>query len=119
MSVEKKTETTVIQYEEETNGFFSIVKRVCKDFIAVSAIYLVGYFDLSIAWLIAPVLLGAFRTEWKIKKDRKRKAIRAAVQNEKKVILSSIGDLPSWVRIISFALSVHTTYIFNDELVCP
>lgn len=95
----KNVEDTVVKYEEDTSSLFRIVKTVLKNFVTVSTIYLFGYFDLSVAWLIAPIILGAFRTEWKKVKDRKRKAVQETVLNEKKVILSTLGDLPSWVSI--------------------
>lgn len=97
----KNVEETVVKYEEDTSSLFRIVKTVLKNFVTVSTIYLFGYFDLSVAWLIAPIVLGAFRTEWKKVKDRKRKAVQETVLNEKKVILSTLGDLPSWVRCSS------------------
>lgn len=91
-------ENILIVREDESNSVFRIVKRFFKKFVTLSTIYLVGYFDLSIAWLIAPVILSAFREEWKNSKERKRESVKLAMQNEKKVILSVIGeDLPSWV----------------------
>lgn len=98
MKMDEK-EDIIIQYEDKSSSIFNIIKQILKNFATVSTIYLFGYFDLSVAWLIAPVVLNAFRIEWKKAKNRKSKAVQMAVQNEKKVILSTIGDLPSWVSI--------------------
>lgn len=93
-------ENIVIVREEDSNSVFKIIKRFFKNFVTISTIYLVGYFNFSIAWLIAPVILSAFREEWKKSRDRKCQSVKLTMQNEKKVILSVIGeDLPSWVRV--------------------
>lgn len=91
------SEKAVIKYEDGSSSFLSIIKRFLKNIATVSTIYLFGYFDFSIAWLIAPVLLGAFREEWKKTRDRKRQSVKLAVQDEKNVILAQLSDLPAWV----------------------
>lgn len=63
-------------------------------------IYLLGYYDFSIAWLITPLFLSALRTQWKKERNAKLDAARqAALTNEKAMIESRIRveDLPSWV----------------------
>lgn len=90
-------EKAVVKYEDGSANFIKIIKIFLKNLATVSTIYLFGYFDLSIAWLIAPVLLNAFRQEWKKSSDRKRQSVKLAVQDEKNVILAQLSDLPAWV----------------------
>lgn len=92
--------TNLVKYDDDGNSFLNIVKRFAKNIATVSTIYLFGYFDISIAWLIAPVLLSVFREEWRKTSDRKRQAVKLAHQDEKNVILSQLGDLPAWVWFI-------------------
>lgn len=110
MSSEEKT---VIKYEDGSTNFISIIKRFAKNIATVSTIYLFGYFDLSIAWLIAPVLLSAFREEWKKTSDRKRQSVKLAVQDEKNVILAQLGDLPAWVSEIGAEASPNRNLRLN------
>ncbi|KAK7792686.1 hypothetical protein R5R35_007285 [Gryllus longicercus] len=64
----------------------------------VAAVYLLGYFDLSFAWLLAPVLLSVVRDEWKKDHEARRSVAKAAAtRSEREVILARVGDLPSWV----------------------
>ncbi|XP_065206055.1 extended synaptotagmin-2-A isoform X2 [Planococcus citri] len=91
------SDTKTLAQFDEGNSFFNIIKRFIKNIATVSTIYLFGYFDLSIAWLVAPVLLNAFRQEWKKSSDRKRQSVKLAVQDEKNVILAQLSDLPAWV----------------------
>jgi hypothetical protein len=74
--------------------------RVCTTKKCSPGIYLLGYYDFSIAWLITPLFLTALRTQWKKERDAKLGAARhAALTNEKEMIESRIRveDLPSWV----------------------
>ena len=64
------------------------------------AIYWIGYFDFSFAWLITPLLLTVLRDQWKKERDYRLSAARhASIANEKERIESRIRvvDLPSWV----------------------
>ncbi|XP_075219377.1 extended synaptotagmin-like protein 2 isoform X2 [Lycorma delicatula] len=73
---------------------YGAFKKVC----AVAAIYLVGYFNFSAAWFVAPVILSVVREEWKKTKELKRNIAKAAaMSNEKDVILARIDELPAWV----------------------
>lgn len=101
---------TLAQFEEGSN-FLNIIKRFLKNIATVSTIYLFGYFDLSIAWLVAPVLLNAFRQEWKKSSDRKRQSVKLAVQDEKNVILAQLSDLPAWVSKLLLNLFSDKPYL--------
>ncbi|XP_076165334.1 extended synaptotagmin-like protein 2 isoform X2 [Ptiloglossa arizonensis] len=62
-----------------------------------------GYLNLSIAWLIAPVALAAWKSERR--KDNKLKAIIAqatVMAKEKELIMSRLDELPSWVYFPDF-----------------
>ncbi|CAL7948734.1 unnamed protein product [Xylocopa violacea] len=62
-----------------------------------------GYLNLSIAWLIAPVALAAWKMERR--KDNELKAITAqasVMAKEKELIMSRLDELPSWVYFPDF-----------------
>ena len=89
--------------EEEQTATDSVIK-VIKRFVFKSfgwfTIYLVGYYNFSIAWLVTPLLLNVFRAQWKADRDHKLAAAReAALTDERKMIESRIRaeDFPSWV----------------------
>ncbi|XP_063237975.1 extended synaptotagmin-2 isoform X2 [Bacillus rossius redtenbacheri] len=64
----------------------------------VAAVYMLGYYNLSVAWLITPVIFAVVREEWKKESESKRNIAKAAaLSNEKDVILARIDDLPAWV----------------------
>lgn len=64
----------------------------------VGALYLAGYFQISVAWLITPIILLVMRDQWKKEKKLKSSfAQAAALANEKDVIMARITDLPAWV----------------------
>lgn len=91
-------DNVVIVEEGKGSVIFRYFTLFLKKFITVSSIYLFGYYDLSVGWLVAPVILSIFREEWNRRKELKRDAVRMLMKNEKKVILSVLGkDLPSWV----------------------
>ncbi|XP_076290205.1 extended synaptotagmin-like protein 2 isoform X2 [Lasioglossum baleicum] len=63
-----------------------------------SIIWGCGYFNVSIAWLIAPIALAAWKTERR--KDNELKVITAKASimaKEKELIMSRLDELPSWV----------------------
>ena len=62
-----------------------------------------GYSNLSIAWLIAPIALAAWKSERR--KDNELKAITAqasVMAKEKELIMSRLDELPSWVYFPDF-----------------
>ncbi|KAF6204014.1 hypothetical protein GE061_002353 [Apolygus lucorum] len=64
----------------------------------IAVVYLLGYFNISPAWLLAPVVLSVLREEWGKEKQLKRNIAKAAaLSNEKEVILARVDDLPAWV----------------------
>uniref|UniRef100_A0A1B6M122 Extended synaptotagmin-like protein 2a n=1 Tax=Graphocephala atropunctata TaxID=36148 RepID=A0A1B6M122_9HEMI len=80
------------------SSVFDILKHASKQIAAVSVIYLIGYFNISPAWLIGPLVLSVMRDQWKKEKELKRNMAKAsALSNEKDVILARIDDLPAWV----------------------
>ncbi|XP_050444706.1 extended synaptotagmin-2 isoform X2 [Cataglyphis hispanica] len=62
-----------------------------------------GYFNYSIAWLIAPIALSVWRTEYK--KDNELRILTtqaSALAKEKVLITGRIDELPSWVYFPDF-----------------
>ena len=83
-----------------TDNIIKVIKRFVLKSFGWFTIYLVGYYNFSIAWLITPLLLNVLRAQWKSDRDHKLAAAReAALTDEKKMIESRIRveDLPSWV----------------------
>ena len=69
-----------------------------KHLSKIAIVYLFGYFNVSPAWLLGPVVLTVLREEWKKEKTLKRNIAKAAaLSNEKDVILARVDDLPAWV----------------------
>ena len=59
-----------------------------------------GYFRMSLAWMVGLVGLTAAREQWKKERDFRMSAARASsLYDEKDVILARVSDLPSWVSI--------------------
>lgn len=80
------------------DSIFSLVYSIVKKVTIVGAIYLVGYMNWSVAWLITPVVFAVTREYWRKTSDSRREIAKAsAVANEKDVILARITDLPAWV----------------------
>lgn len=80
------------------DGIFTILYSIAKKVTMVGAIYLVGYMNWSVAWLITPIVLAVTREYWRKTNEVKREIAKAsAVANEKDVILARIDDLPAWV----------------------
>ncbi|XP_056636297.1 extended synaptotagmin-3-like isoform X3 [Diorhabda sublineata] len=73
---------------------FRIVKRI----ILYIFIYLIGYFNCSITWILILVFATTLSEDYLNFKNRKRTfAKKTANGNEKDVILENLGELPSWV----------------------
>ena len=100
-SVESRAkELAGIDEPGSSDSIFQVIRRFCFKSIAWLGIYLLGYYDFSIAWLITPLMLTVFRQQWKKERDFRLSAARqAALTNEKAMIESriKIEDLPSWV----------------------
>lgn len=81
-----------------SDSVFTLLYSVVKKVTIVGAIYLVGYMNWSVAWLITPVILAVTREYWRHTSEISREIAKAsATANEKDVILARINDLPSWV----------------------
>ncbi|XP_026289942.1 extended synaptotagmin-1 isoform X1 [Frankliniella occidentalis] len=79
-------------------GVLSILYSVTKKVGTVAIVYLLGYYNISVAWLIGPVILSVVRDEWKKTSDARRALAKAAaMSNEKEVIIARIDELPAWV----------------------
>ncbi|XP_019695734.1 extended synaptotagmin-2 isoform X2 [Harpegnathos saltator] len=62
-----------------------------------------GYFNLSIAWLIAPIAFSVWKTERKRDNELRTITAQASVlAKEKELIVSRLDELPSWVYFPDF-----------------
>lgn len=78
---------------------YDVSVRIARHFPLVLGVYLLGYFRMSVAWLVGLVGFTAARHQWKKEHDFRMQAARASVlSDEKEVITARVSDLPSWVR---------------------
>lgn len=100
MAGASKEDTSEVITKKVVGGtnILQIVKTVSKQVGTVAVIYLLGYFNISPAWMIAPMILFVIRGEWKKEKELKRNVAKAsALRSEKEVILARVDELPAWV----------------------
>lgn len=115
LPVTKSTSTSSASDDSLFNLMYSIVKKVSL----VGAIYIVGYMNWSVAWLITPVILAVTREYWRKNNAIKREVAKAsATANEKDVILARISDLPAWVSLMLFIFSPFFISQQQTFLVC-
>ncbi|KAJ9595368.1 hypothetical protein L9F63_027246, partial [Diploptera punctata] len=92
------TVVTPIRFSIGGTSIINVLYSFAKKIGAVAFVYLLGYFEFSVAWLIGPVILSVIRDEWKKEHELRRNVAKAAALcNEKEVILARVDDLPSWV----------------------
>ncbi|XP_059048982.1 extended synaptotagmin-1 isoform X2 [Achroia grisella] len=83
---------------DESATIFSLIYRFFKKVSIVGAVYLVGYMQWSVAWLIGPVILSVVRDQWRRESEYRRNLAKAAaLSSEKDVVLARLDDLPAWV----------------------
>ena len=77
-----------------------VIKTFGFKAVTCVGIYLLGYCDVSIAWLIPPLFIMVLHEQCVKRKERRFSSARQAARtNEKSMIESCIrvADLPSWV----------------------
>lgn len=95
----KKKEIAQLR-SEYTTSIFATVKNIFKNTLMVSCVYLFGYFNLSFAWLLFPIIFTVVKDDWKKSGKYKRELAKAtALTSEKEMILARLDDLPAWVCI--------------------
>ena len=112
-----KTDDLYNEGSEEPSTTDDVIKLVKKFFlksVGWVGIYLLGYYNLSIAWLLTPLIITVLKSQWKADRIQKLSASREAASpnsNEEKMIKSRIRveDLPSWVffpdKVILFVIT--------------
>ena len=97
-----------------TDDVIKLVKKFFLKSVGWVGIYLLGYYNLSIAWLLTPLIITVLKSQWKADRIQKLSASREAANpnsNEEKMIKSRIRveDLPSWVffpdKVIFFVIT--------------
>lgn len=87
-----------------------------KQVSIVGAVYLVGYMQWSVAWLIGPVVLSLLRDRWRRESEYRRSLAKAAAQtSEKDVVLARLDDLPAWVSLLFCFYICNTVYIKKKQ----
>ncbi|CAH0722662.1 unnamed protein product, partial [Brenthis ino] len=83
---------------DDNMSVFSVIYRFFKKVAIVGAVYLIGYMQWSVAWLIGPVILSVMRDQWRKESEYRRNLAKtAATSSEKDIILARLDDLPAWV----------------------
>ncbi|KAL0850083.1 hypothetical protein ABMA28_011976 [Loxostege sticticalis] len=83
---------------DEGTTVLSMIYKFFKKVSVVGAVYLVGYMQWSVAWLIGPIILSVLRDQWRKESEYRRNIAKAAaLSSEKDVVLARLDDLPSWV----------------------
>nr|XP_026484939.1 extended synaptotagmin-2 isoform X3 [Vanessa tameamea] len=83
---------------DDNLSVLSVIYRFFKKVTIVGAVYLVGYMQWSVAWLIGPVVLSVMRDQWRKESEYRRNLAKtAALSSEKDVVLARLDDLPAWV----------------------
>ncbi|XP_013193142.1 extended synaptotagmin-2 isoform X3 [Amyelois transitella] len=83
---------------DDSTNVLSMIYRFFKKVSIVGAVYLVGYMQWSVAWLIGPVVLSLLRDQWRKESEYRRNIAKAAaLSSEKDVVLARLDDLPAWV----------------------
>ncbi|KAM3966830.1 LOW QUALITY PROTEIN: extended synaptotagmin-like protein 2 [Aphomia sociella] len=83
---------------DDSVSILSVIYKFFKKVSIVGAVYLVGYMQWSVAWLIGPVILSVVRDQWRKESEYRRNLAKAAaLSSEKDVVLARLDDLPAWV----------------------
>ena len=99
----KKITVSIVQKRIGGTSILSVLYSCAKKIGTVAIVFLMGYFELSVAWFIGPVILYVIREEWKKDEELRRNTAKAAaMSNEKEEILARVDDLPSWVRMLIY-----------------
>ena len=98
---ENKDEGPVtLQPRQASSTIASYAKKLGVNTLACISVYLLGYFEFSVAWMIPPLMLSVLQRQWKKDKRNKLAAAReAALTNEQAMIEARMNaeELPSWV----------------------
>ena len=91
-------------------GLMAVVTDYFKKAGVVVGVWGWGYFRMSSAWLLLGLFFYCGNERYRAVKEKKRSFLtKAAREDEKKAILSSIDELPSWVS--SSSSSYYTTIV--------
>ncbi|CAH2099809.1 unnamed protein product [Euphydryas editha] len=83
---------------DENGSVLSVIYRFFKKVAMVGAVYLVGYMQWSVAWLIGPVILSVMRDQWRKENENRRNLAKvAAISSDRDIVLARLDDLPAWV----------------------
>ena len=97
-----KTESKLVTLPPrgQSSSVMGVVRKIGLRTLAWLGVYLLGYFDYSVAWLVTPLILSVVRDEWKKdKRNRLAAAREAALSNEQAMVEARLDmdELPSWV----------------------
>jgi len=94
------TEITKLRPRSDPNSLLKICKNFGLKSLAWVGVYLLGYFNFSIGWMVTPLLFSVLRDSWKKEKRNRLAAAReSALTNEQAMLELRMDaeDLPSWV----------------------
>ena len=74
-----------------------LLVRYFKYVGALLAVWILGYFGFSTAWVMIGLFMYMSNEEYRKVKDSKKAFARHAALNEKEAILARVEELPAWV----------------------
>ncbi|XP_028155501.2 extended synaptotagmin-3 isoform X1 [Diabrotica virgifera virgifera] len=75
----------------------SLFVRIVKRVVFYGLLYLVGYANWSMTWVLIPALLVTLSEEYTHTKKKKRTFAKEAASGKEKEIIENWGELPFWV----------------------
>lgn len=108
----------------------SVLKKVYKNWmnelliqlyffkvLIVAVVYLIFYYELSITWLIAFVVLSALRDQQvEIKRIEKQQRRIKLSSSEKEAVLAQLDDLPAWVVFPDVERTEWLNKVLNNKM---
>lgn len=93
-------EVTTLSPRSDPTSIVAIAKNLGLRSLAWLGVYLLGYYNFSLGWMVTPLLLSVLRDQWKkVKRNKLAAAREAALTNEQAMLEARMGaeELPSWV----------------------
>ncbi|GFN89711.1 extended synaptotagmin-like protein 2 [Plakobranchus ocellatus] len=81
----------------EDNLMLNVIKKYLKLAGGVSAVWLMGYYGVSVSWIWIVLVPYVWKNRLTKAKKHKTAISQEVARDEKAVILARVEDLPSWV----------------------
>lgn len=89
-------------------SMITFLVAILKKVAIAGVIYLIGYMNWSVAWILTPIILTESQKLLRESNVVKRKMVKdSAKGREKDVILARVKDLPAWVLFILLHCTIY------------